>query len=149
MVHHTSRTQIEIRTNNYRTGLLLKSEFVWIEIRVEGSIRKHNKQKEKERCTPRQKPRVERLKAKVEPLLTQVTVENDIHGSNSSHKLSVHLHRCASIPLFVSIYLISTHCFPTTLLPQRHAPEPSCRLVLNSRTPTSQKCTAVPRRARI
>ena len=42
-------------------------------------------QDRKERCPPRQESRVERLKAKVEPLLTEVTMENreEIGGERS------------------------------------------------------------------
>jgi len=36
-------------------------------------------------CPPRQKSRVERLKAKVEPLLTYVTVENFFVGSTTKN----------------------------------------------------------------
>jgi hypothetical protein len=44
----------------------------------------------KERCPPRQKSRVERLKKKVEPLLTYVTVENGPVASCEANLLGIH-----------------------------------------------------------
>ena len=56
----------------------------------------------KERCPPRQKSRVKRLKEKVEHLLTQATVENsdldgDVIGGNAL--LDEHLHSLEIVQL--------------------------------------------------
>ena len=78
----------------------------------------------KERCPPRQNSRVESLKAKVEPLLTYVTVENRIPA------LTLRSLQWPAIAL------------------RLHGWQP-IGTVLNLRTATLHKCAAVPRRARM